>query len=613
MTPTSTSLPAALPAAPLEPLAREPLRALDHEAIRRRRFAPPPMLTSLAVAVALAAVAITWRRLFLGTDLNDEGFSIAVPYRFALGARPFVDEMNTLQTAQLFVYPFVKLYVSLRGGDEGIVLFTRHLYLVWTVAVSLLSCLSFKRLLRWEHALAASLICTTFVFVSTTNLSYNTLGAGLLVIGMALGAPAVLGGRLRLLAGAGAAQALAAFAYPTLGVALPVMAVCLVAAVPGRRRRALGVWALGAGIALGAEALVLVGCGIGNVMRCARLQASGWHELNASSGLPRVWGLVTGVVGHIGLYPLVVVAALAVWAAYRRWPLARLALIAAPLVLLPSGEQLVSGADGFGVVYGLAAAYFFLFVPVECRAQATRLLVWGYLPALAAAVVSGYSSTNGWVQMDVGLLPAMVLGGVFIALALAPRRGDGPRLRKALPGLTLVCLAGVLAVTVVFQYQFLPRAVPYSQLTVTIHGGPYAGVRTTPQRAAYLQQLRFDLARTTTPSDRVLFFYQVPAFYLFWPHRVATNSVWISSVKGLSAMDDPGPLPPSTLAYYRREDTLPGIVVRMIDTQGLSTKQLERLYCGGLHYDLVLRRPQYAVFRRPATVTTLAQALQPSR
>ncbi len=384
------------------------------------------------MAVALAAVVVTWRRLFLGTDLNDEGFSIAVPYRFALGARPFVDEMNMLQTAQLFVYPFVKLYVSLRGGDEGIVLFTRHLYLVWTVAVSLLSCLSLKRLLRWEHALAASLICTTFVFVSTTNLSYNTLGAGLLVIGMALGAPAVLGGRLRLLAGAGAAQALAAFAYPTLGVALPVMAVCLVAAVPGRRRRALGVWALGAGIALGAEALVLVGCGIGNVMRCVRLQASGWHELNASSGLPRVWGLVTGVVGHIGLYPLVVVAALAVWSAYRRWPLARLALIATPLVLLPFGEQLVSGADGFGVVYGLAAPYFFLFVAAERRAQAARLLVWGYLPALAAAVVSGYSSTNGWVQMDVGLLPAMVLGGVFIALALAPRPADGPRLRRVL-------------------------------------------------------------------------------------------------------------------------------------------------------------------------------------
>ena len=122
---------------------------------RHRRLAPPPLLASLAVAVALVAVAFTWRRLFLGTDLNDEGFYVALPYRMALGARPFVDEMTVLQTAQFFVYPFVKAYVWLRGGDVGIVLFTRHLYLVWTVGVSLLACLSLKRLLRWEHALTA--------------------------------------------------------------------------------------------------------------------------------------------------------------------------------------------------------------------------------------------------------------------------------------------------------------------------------------------------------------------------------------------------------------------------------------------------------------------------
>ena len=59
----------------------------------------------------------------------------------------------------------------------------------------------------------------------------------------------------------------------------------------------------------------------------------------------------------------------------------------------------------------------------------------------------------------------------------------------ALPGLALACLGGILAVTVVYQYQYLPRAVPYSQLTVTLHRGPYAGIRTTPVRAAYLEQL----------------------------------------------------------------------------------------------------------------------------
>ncbi|MGD0997979.1 MAG: hypothetical protein ABR941_06635, partial [Thermoleophilia bacterium] len=417
----------------------------------------------------------------------------------------------------------------------------------------------------------------------------------------------------RWLVAAGVAQALAALAYPTLVLALPVTAACLACSTPGRRRRALRAWALGAGATLVAEALLLASFGVGNVLRCVHYQLTGWHTVNGASGAAKLWDVAAGATRHVELFPLVVVAALALWLAYRRWPAARLALVLTPLALLPFGEQLVSGADGFGVIYGLAAPYFYLFVPIERRALATRLLVWGYLPALAAGLVSGYSSANGWLQMDVGLLPAMVLSGVFLALALAPRKGESERLRRVLPGVTLACLAGILAVTVVYQFQFLPRAVPYSQMTVTLRSGPYAGIRTTPQRAAYLEQLRADLARVAAPSDRLLFFYQVPAFYLFWPHRIAANSVWIASTRGLTDMGDPGPLPPATLAYYEREHTLPDVVVRVINTAGLSARDLEQHYCGGLHYRLVLVRPQYAVFRRPAGVTSLADVSQTGR
>ena len=90
-----------------------------------------------------------------------------------------------------------------------------------------------------------------------------------------------------------------------------------------------------------------------------------------------------------------------------------------------------------------------------------------------------------------------------------------------------------------------------------------------------------------SPSDRLLIFYQAPAFYLFWPHRVATNSIWLTSPRGFDVNDDPGPLPAATLAYYAREKTAPDVVVRVIDTAGLSRKELEQQYCGGLGYRLV--------------------------
>ena len=134
---------------------------------RGRRLAPPSPLAVAAVAIAIAAVAVTWRRLFFGVDLSDEGFSVALAYRMVLGAKPFVDEINPLQTAQFFVFPFAKVYVWLAGGSSGIVLFARHLYLAWVVAVAAVCWLGFRRVVRWEHALAAALVCVTFVFVST--------------------------------------------------------------------------------------------------------------------------------------------------------------------------------------------------------------------------------------------------------------------------------------------------------------------------------------------------------------------------------------------------------------------------------------------------------------
>ena len=47
-----------------------------------------------AVAAFAAAVGFTWRRLFLGMDLQDESYYVLVPWRWAVGDGPFVNEQN---------------------------------------------------------------------------------------------------------------------------------------------------------------------------------------------------------------------------------------------------------------------------------------------------------------------------------------------------------------------------------------------------------------------------------------------------------------------------------------------------------------------------------------
>lgn len=68
---------------------------------------------TLLAGLTVAVLALCYARLFFGVDFLDEAFYAAIPYRFVLGARPFVDELNISQTFAFLTYPLVRLYVSL--------------------------------------------------------------------------------------------------------------------------------------------------------------------------------------------------------------------------------------------------------------------------------------------------------------------------------------------------------------------------------------------------------------------------------------------------------------------------------------------------------------------
>ena len=101
------------------------------------------------MVTAAAALLFTWSRLFVGMDLRDESFYVLVPWRFVLGDRPFVQEQDLFQLPGLLEYPFLKLFGLLRGNDPtGLVLYTRHLYLLLMIGVAVAVFLLLRRLVR---------------------------------------------------------------------------------------------------------------------------------------------------------------------------------------------------------------------------------------------------------------------------------------------------------------------------------------------------------------------------------------------------------------------------------------------------------------------------------
>ena len=69
----------------------------DHNTTRGARWRAAAAATAFAASALVAtgaAIALTWLRLFRGMDLRDESFYVLVPWRWALGDKPFLQEQN---------------------------------------------------------------------------------------------------------------------------------------------------------------------------------------------------------------------------------------------------------------------------------------------------------------------------------------------------------------------------------------------------------------------------------------------------------------------------------------------------------------------------------------
>jgi len=557
----------------------------------------------LAGALSLAVVGVTYWRLFYGVDLTDESFYVALPYRFVLGARPFVDETTVSQQAALLVYPFVRAYAALAGVD-GLVLFVRHLQLALSLLVAGAAFVSLRRLVRSDAAaVALALPAVAFVPFDVHSLSYNTLGCGLFTAGslLAFAAAPGRGGRRRLLV-AGACLGLAVFAYPPLVAA---GAACLAARLLASRR-AGDLAAFGLPLVLlplaGMTALVATS----GLHAVARGYRNSTGNLGHGGGLGKLWDVVDhqATTFHYW-YVLLPVLALAAAAWRLRPALAASVLSLLPLVLWPVSlsrafpPTTFSASVEFAAHDGLLALPLFAFV--RRRPEAQRLLVAVWAPALVAGAATGYASSNGGVNAGVGLFPATFVTTVFLVWAVedALRRAGRARPAPALPALApALVVPAILLVLGTAVY----RDGPLSRLPTAVSGGAFAGIRTSTNKALYLDQLEHDLAGVGH-SCRIAFFKDFPAGYLLTAARPDTNAAWVATVRSdrTEAYQD-------DLVRYWQRHGFPdvAVVVRLIPYESRRSARVERYLPGtpladllaSPAYRLIARRYNYALYER---------------
>jgi hypothetical protein len=208
-----------------------------------------------------------------------------------------------------------------------------------------------------------------------------------------------------------------------------------------------------------------------------------------------------------------------------------------------------------------------LLLPLVWRHAWARRLFWGaWIPALVAGITVAWSSTNGYTNAGIGMLPAALVSAVYLLTAVhdAVESFGNARL-SPVPVLAVLILLGIG-----LHYQrglYLGGEILARKRPVTrVDWGPYRGLRSVTAKDDYLRALASDLEPLVRPDARILFYDHFPPGYLLFPMRPATPSIY--SCYLLTAPGDPE----LCARHYARTLSEPSIAVRIPPLYILGTR-----------------------------------------
>ncbi len=510
----------------------------------RLRTAAPWLLLLLAAAVLLVP------RTLFGVDLSDEGIYAAEAHRFALGARPLLQEWDLHQSATWLTTPLVMLWYRIVPDGAYLILFLRTLYVALMFGVAAAWRSALVRFVGERISTVAAMLVLVVIPYCIPAPSYNTLGIAFAAIGLALYLLAVEKSSRTRFALAGASLGIAAIAYPTFALLAPALAGVHV--IWSRRVRDAIALLLGALIVwIPPLAIVFMNReAIPAVLEYYRVFSAsfGW-----GGGISEVGGLFVDAARAIFARPvfllLLVVVSLRVMR--RKIPALIWLMIPATAWLSYRYREMFVGASSLAFLVG--------FVLVALAAGAVRLVEEGedrrvvrtvVVVGLVAMILAGYTSANAATAMGLG---AWTFAPLIIALsmqALSQRYSEKT---------ALIAVAALLVFIAASNMLVGYRDVRPIRATTAVTKGPYAGLVTTPERAAAVDKLTDDMARYVSDDDVLLVYDELPGVFLFTNAKPTPGVLWIFQNDGIDAS-----LVPLHKEYLAEDGNSPTVIVRAL-------------------------------------------------
>ncbi|MDD3138577.1 MAG: hypothetical protein PHX08_06360 [Lachnospiraceae bacterium] len=115
------------------------------------KFSHLQILSGILFAVGLLCLLY---RIKFGIDFTDETWYCAEPYLIAKGAIPYVDNWSQAPGFTFPMFLIYKIFLFFNNGTEGIILFSRGLYVLWSCLILIIVWKLFnKKLVICRYAL----------------------------------------------------------------------------------------------------------------------------------------------------------------------------------------------------------------------------------------------------------------------------------------------------------------------------------------------------------------------------------------------------------------------------------------------------------------------------
>lgn len=173
-------------------------------------------------------------RISIHADIYDEIINLGVSYRIALGDIPFYNCWEAFQSGDIFMAPFIWIYIKIFHSTTGLILYCRFIYIAVLTCVSAITYCILKKYIKKSICFQLSYVIIFFNLYSLFYLWYDSVS----VIFLLLGNLFLLSGlecvkklqKLLLFFGAGIIHCCMAFSYPAfailaLGIAIILLGV----------------------------------------------------------------------------------------------------------------------------------------------------------------------------------------------------------------------------------------------------------------------------------------------------------------------------------------------------------------------------------------------------